>query len=62
VEGDGGDVGVGKAGHGAFDGVGGLVVEDVVPEPAVLAVGQQDADLGLAVGEVAGYQFDGGPG
>ena len=38
---------------------GGLVVEDAVPEAAVLAVGQQDADLGLAVGEVAGHQLDG---
>ena len=33
--------------------LGGLVVEDAAPEPAVTAVGQDDAHLGLAVGEAS---------
>ena len=37
-------------------------MEDAVPQASVLAVGEQDADFGVTVGDVAGHEIDGGPG
>ena len=62
VERHGGDVGVGQAGHLLEDRVGRLVVEDPVPDALVLAVGEQHADLGLAVGQLAGHALHRGAG
>ena len=41
-----------------LEGVGGAVVEDPVPEPPVLPVGEQDAHLGVAVGQFLGHEID----
>jgi hypothetical protein len=37
-------------------------VQDAVPDAAELAVGQQHADLGVAVGQLVGHGLDGGAG
>ena len=50
-----GDVGVGQPRELLEERVGGLVVQHPVPDAAVLAVGEEDRHLGLAVGELADH-------
>ena len=55
-------VDVGQLAHGGGDPVGGGVVEHPLPAGGEAAAGQQDGQLGLAVGHRLGGQLEGGPG
>ena len=58
VVGHEGDVGVGHVGERLGDRVGGVVVQEAVPEPAVLPAGDEHADLGVAVGRGLGHHLE----
>ena len=62
VERDDGDVGVGEVRHLLLDRVTGAVVEDAVPDPLVLPLGEEHRHLGLTIGQLPGDALHRGAG